>query len=336
MRKLASIQIIANIEPIPDANVIRVASVLGWKTVIKDGQFNLGDRCVFVEIDAVFPAKPEFAEFLKRGNRLKTIRLRGQISQGVCLPMSILPAGNYNVGDDVTEILGITKYEPPIPACLGGVAKGLFPSFIPKTDEPRVQLLQDVLNKYQGHEFYITEKLDGSSATYYLKDGQFGVCSRNLEMLETETNTLWKLAKYCEIENKLRNLKSNIAIQGELIGEGIQKNIYKIRGQKFYIFNIFDIDKSRYLPLPDIQNYLQIMNNGCPVKLELVPLVGSVALSNSIDEIVQQSIGFSILNKESPREGLVFRPKTQEIWDADFGRISFKAINPEYLLKYGE
>lgn len=336
MRKLASVQIIENIEPIPEANVIRVASVLGWKTVVKEGQFNIGDRCVFVEIDSVFPPKPEFVEFLKRGNRLKTIRLRGQVSQGVCLSMGILPAGVYNVGDDVTEILGITKYEPPIPACLSGEVKGAFPAFIPKTDEPRVQTLQEVINKYQGYEFYITEKLDGASTTYYLKDGQFGVCSRNLEMRDTENNTLWKLAKQYEIEHKLKNLRGNVAIQGEMIGEGIQKNIYKIRGQKFYIFNIFDIDKSRYLSLLDIENYLQIMNNADPMKLELVPVIGTVVLSSSIDEIVQQSIGFSVLNKEAQREGLVFRPKNQEIWDADFGRISFKAINPEYLLKYGE
>lgn len=336
MRKLASIQLIENISPIPDANVIRVANVLGWKVVIKEGQFNIGDHCVFVEIDAVFPPQPEFAEFLKRGNRLKTIRLRGQVSQGVCLPMSILPTGNYNVGDDVTAILGITKYEPPIPACLAGEVKGAFPAFIPKTDEPRVQVSQDLLNKYREQKFYLSEKLDGSSTTYYLKDGQFGVCSRNLEMKPTANNTLWKLAEYYDIENKLKSLKCNLAIQGECIGEGVQKNVYKLRGQKFYIFNIFMIDEHRYLTLAEMQNALLTMNHNSAVPLELVPFSGIINLPASVDEIVQLSFGTSALNQNALREGLVFRPYAKEIWDPDLDRISFKAINPEYLLKYGE
>jgi RNA ligase (TIGR02306 family) len=336
MRKLASVQMIEDIAPIPEANVIRVASILGWKTVIKEGQFNVGDWCVFVEIDSVFPSKPEFAEFLKRGNRLKTIRLRGQVSQGVCLPMSVLPEGHYHIGDDVTGILNITKYEPPIPACLSGEIKGAFPAFIPKTDEPRVQVSQGLLNKYQGQKFYVSEKLDGSSTTYYLKDGQFGVCSRNLEMKKTENNTLWKLAQYYDIENKLKSLKFNVAIQGETIGEGIQKNIYKLRGQKFYIFNLFIIDEHRYATLEEMQSYLLLMNNASFIQLELVPIVGTVCLSNHIEDVVKQSIGVSELNKTALREGLVFRPFFQETWDAELGRVSFKAINPEYLLKYGE
>jgi len=336
MRKLASIQVIENIAPIPEADVIRVASVLGWKVVVKEGQFKIGDRCVFVEIDSVFPPQPEFAEFLKRGNRLKTIRLRGQVSQGVCLPLSILPPGNYSVGDDVTAILGITKYEPPIPACLAGEVKGEFPAFIPKTDEPRVQVAQDLLNKYCGQKFYCTEKLDGASVTYYCKDGQFGVCSRNLEMRYTENNTLWKLAHYYAIETKLKRLKFNAAIQGECIGEGVQKNIYKLRGQKFYIFNLFHIDEYRYLNLTEMQEALLAMNHNAVVPLELVPLISVIELSANIDELVQLSSGVSELNKEALREGLVFRCYEKEIWDPDLGRVSFKAINPEYLLKYGE
>lgn len=336
MRKLASIQIIADIQPIKDANIIKVASVLGWKTVIKEGQYNIGDRCVFVEIDAVFPDKPEFAEFLKRGNRLKTIRLRGQVSQGVCLPMSILPVGNYSVSDDVTAILGITKHEVPIPAHLSGEIKGAFPAFIPKTDEPRVQTIQGLLNKYQGQEFYAAEKLDGTSVTYYIKDGQFGACSRNLEIKETEDSTIWQLAKYYDIENKLKNTKLNLAIQGELIGEGVQKNIYKLHGQKFYLFNIFAIDNDSYLPLAAIEDCLSMMNNKAAVKLELVPIIGMITLSDNIDEIVKQATGKSVLNGKTEREGLVFRLLDREIWDAEFGRVSFKAINSEYLLKYEE
>lgn len=287
-----------------------------------------------MEIDTVFPDRPEFAEFLKRGNRLKTIRLRGQVSQGVCLPMSILPVGNYNVGDDVTSVLGVTKYEAPIPASLSGEVKGAFPSFIPKTDEPRVQTIQGLLDKYQGQEFYVTEKLDGTSVTYYMKDGQFGACSRNLELKETEDNTIWKLAKYYDIESKLKNTKLNLAIQGELIGEGVQKNVYKLRGQKFYIFSVFDIDNYCYLPLATIKNFLSMMNVEAAVKLELVPGFGVINLCDNILAILRQAIGKSVLNNKVEREGLVYRLLEREIYDNEFGRISFKAINIDYLLKY--
>src|ERR1700744_3519324 len=124
MRKLASIQMIRSLEPIEGADAIEKATVLGWQLVVKKGEFRVGDLCIYCEIDSVMPDRPEF-EFLRpRGMRIKTIRLRGQVSQGICLPVSILPAGTVlEENIDCTDILEITKYEPPIPACLGGVAK---------------------------------------------------------------------------------------------------------------------------------------------------------------------------------------------------------------------
>ncbi|NTW34240.1 MAG: RNA ligase (ATP) [Bacteroidetes bacterium] len=326
MRKLASIQIIKDIKPIKDANVIKAASVLGWQTVIKEGQFNIGDKCVYVEIDSVFPNKPEFADFLNRSNRLKTIRLRGQISQGVCLPVSILPAGNYDVGDDVTEILGIKKYEMPIPVELSGEIKGPFPSFIPKTDEPRVQTAQDMLDKYVGQEFYASEKLDGMSATYYVYNGEFGVCTRNVEIKENENSVPWKIAKTYNIKDKLLFIGENIAIQGELIGKGINKNIYNLDGNDYYVFNVFDIDKYKYMDIFDMQNFLFDI-----LKLKHVPLIEIMPLINDVQDLVKFSTGKSKLNNQACREGLVFRT-LKGIQDSKFGRVSFKVINPEYLL----
>jgi RNA ligase (TIGR02306 family) len=171
MRKLASIQLIRSLEVIEGADAIEKASVLGWQLVVKKGEFQVGDLCVYCEIDSVMPERPEF-EFLKpRGMRIKTIRLREQVSQGICFPLSILPDGiALEENTDCTDILRITKYEPPIPACLSGVVKGKFPSFIPKTDETRVQVLQQLLSKYRGEKCYISEKLDGSSATFYINN----------------------------------------------------------------------------------------------------------------------------------------------------------------------
>ncbi|MCH8319071.1 MAG: RNA ligase (ATP), partial [Bacteroidetes bacterium] len=169
MRKLASIQKISTLEPIQDADAIEKATVLGWQLVVKKGEFKAGSLCVYCDIDSILPDRPEF-EFLKqRKMRIKTIKLRGQISQGICFPLSILPPDTEIREDmEVTEILGIKKYEPPVPAHLQGVAKGKIPSFIPKTDEPRIQVVQDTLDSFKGEKCYITEKLDGSSVTYFI------------------------------------------------------------------------------------------------------------------------------------------------------------------------
>ena len=167
-RKLVTIQKISDLKPIENADAIECAGVLGWHVVVKKGEFKIGDPCVYFEIDSLLPVVSEFAFLSKsgvkksyadgkeyEGYRLKTIRLRGQISQGLCLPISILDGKKYptdsrknpvyQTGTDVTSLLGVVKYEPVIPANLSGQAKGLFPGFIPKTDETRIQFCPKVL-----------------------------------------------------------------------------------------------------------------------------------------------------------------------------------------------
>jgi len=332
MRKLATIQIISDVQPIEGADRIQVASVLGWKVVIKKDEFKPGDPAIYCEVDSFLPVKPEF-EFLRKssykkmsdgteGFRLKTIKLRGVISQGLLIPVSSLP-GYPEVpppGTDVTDILGIVKYEPPIPAQLAGEVKGPFPGFISKTDEERIQNLIDSLPNYKDSLFYVTEKVDGTSITIYLKDGQFGICSRNLELVENPENTYWRVVKELDIENKLRNLGRNIALQGELIGEGIQKNIYKLRGQTIKFFDVFDIDKYEYFDYPSFKSILDEFG------LATVPVIEeALQLPQSVDEILTMANGKSALNPDANREGLVFRTTSGR-------RFSFKAISNNFLL----
>ncbi|MBN8545414.1 MAG: RNA ligase (ATP) [Ignavibacteria bacterium] len=332
MRKLATIQIISDVQPIEGADRIQVASVLGWKVVIKKDEFKPGDPAIYCEVDSFLPVKPEF-EFLRKssykkmsdgteGFRLKTIKLRGVISQGLLIPVSSLP-GYPEVpppGTDVTDILGILKYEPPIPAQLAGEVKGPFPGFISKTDEERIQNLIDSLPNYKDSLFYVTEKVDGTSITIYLKDGQFGICSRNLELVENPENTYWCVVKELDIENKLRNLGRNIALQGELIGEGIQKNIYRLRGQTIKFFDAFDIDKYEYFDYPSFKSIIDEFG------LATVPVIEeALQLPQSVDEILTMANGKSALNPDANREGLVFRTTSGK-------RFSFKAISNNFLL----
>lgn len=336
-RKLASIRIIKEIKPIEGADVIELAIVDGWQVVIaKNVGYKVGDYVVYCEIDSFLPVREEL-EFLRKssfkkvgdqeGFHLKTIKLRGQISQGLILPMNIFGEFGWTAyeGLDVTRKLGIVKYEPPIPAELAGKVKGGFPSFIPKTDEERVQNLTKEYEEWKcqaKHQFYVTEKLDGSSATYFIKDGEFGVCSRNLELLETEGNTFWKVARELDLENKMKSLGKNISLQGELIGEGIQGNRYKIKGQTVRFFTGFNIDKRQRIPFTEM--VVMLMEMG----LETVPVLNQefgFVLPDTVEGMIKYAEGKSQLNSNTEREGVVIRSMD--------GTISFKAISNSFLLK---
>jgi RNA ligase (TIGR02306 family) len=332
-RKLATIRVISNIRPIEGADMIELATVGGWNIVVaKNVGHKVGDHVVYCEIDSFLPIKEEF-EFLRKssykkmgdqeGFRLKTIKLRGQVSQGLILPMSVFGDFSWTAyeGLDVTNRLGIVKYEPPIPAELSGKIKGGFPSFLHKTDEERVQNLVKEYGEYKftsTHQFYMTEKLDGSSATFYMNEGEFGVCSRNLELLETEGNTFWKVARELDLENKLKD-KGNICLQGELIGEGIQGNPYKIKGQNVHFFNAFDIDKQTRL---GINEFLVLLDE---MELVSVPILDvAMLLPDTVTGMLEIAEGKSRLNDKTEREGVVVRSLDNT--------ISFKAISNKFLL----
>lgn len=331
MRKLVTIQEVAEVLPIEKADRIETVRILGWYVVVRKGQFKVGDKVVYAEVDSLFPDKEEF-QFLKAiGSRVRTVRLRGQVSQGLCFPLDILPEGDYEVGDEVTELLGVTKYEPPIPAVLEGEAKGVFPGFLEKSDETRVQLLQDRLTKFKGVRTVITEKLDGTSSTFYLNRDEFGVCSRGLELLEDDKNTYWQMAHKYDIESKLRKLGRNIALQGETIGANIQKNKYRFEDSErdLRLFNIYDIDKSEYV------DFLEFTELAKQLGIPTVPVIDdNFVLIDNIDELVEMSKGRSGLNNKVHREGIVIKGY-EEVRDMG-ERLSFKVINPDFLIKYDE
>ena len=334
-RKLASVRKISDLSPIEGADKIELATIDGWKVVVaKDVNHKVGDLIVYCEVDSFLPIREDF-EFLRKssykkmadgseGFRLKTIKLRGQISQGLIVPLDVLLTHGVSSDDvfeglDVTGTLGIIKYEPPVPAQLAGQVKGLFPSFLKKTDEERIQNLTKEYQRYTLEKFYVTEKLDGSSVTYYVKDGVFGVCSRNLDLLEDENNTMWKFAITTGLREKMIGLGKNIAVQGEIIGEGIQGNPYKRIGQTVKIFNGFDIDKYDYLSLSDLLDLTNVL------ELKTVPILDlSFTLPDTIDELLLTAEGKSILNLKTEREGLVIRSHDR--------KISFKVISNKFLL----
>jgi len=349
MRKLATIERIINISSIPDADKIDVAKVLGWNVVVEKGLYNVGDLCVYIQIDSLMPERPEF-EFLRPHKfRIRTLKLKGVISQGICFPLDILSINTQwhieelrktglvgalrdiadsPIGLDVSEELGIEKYEAPIPAELAGDAKGSFPTFMIITDEDRIQILPHIPLEYAGQSFVATEKLDGSSGSFYWKNGEFGVCGRNWEYYESPTNSFWKFARHNYLEEKLGVLGRNLGLQGEIIGEGIQKNKYKLRGQTVRFFRMFDIDKYEFIPYEEM---IDIIVN--QFKLETVPVLDwNYILPPTVDEILEYAQGKSVLNPQTEREGVVF--VRHELKNQ--GRLSFKAISNKFLIKNEE
>ena len=331
-RKLASVVKIVDIQPIPGADAIVVATVKGWKVVVKVNEYKVGDLAVYYEIDSFLPIRPQF-EFLRKssfkrmgsteGFRLKTIRLRGQISQGLLTP---IPEGitNPKEGDDLTEALDIVKYEPPIPAQLAGKIKGTFPSFIPKTDEIRIQNFESEVGfSPVGERAYVTEKLDGTSFTCYFNNGVFGVCGRNWELSETSDNSLWRMANLLQLKEKMTKHGKNIALQGELIGAGINGNLYGLSDHKLYFFTGYDIDKGRRMFFDELEWVL------FGLQLQMVPVLEKYGFvipneSNIVDYMLKYAEGKSVLNMEVDREGVVVRGLEKE--------FSFKAISNTYLL----
>lgn len=341
-RKLATIQRILSLEPIPEADLIEKATVLGWHLVVRKGDFKVGNLCIYCEIDSILPEKPEFEFLRERKFRIKTIKLKGQISQGICFPLNILPKDFPTVsideieGLDVTEVLSIKKYDPEehVPACLRGKVKGNFPGFLRKTDEPRIQGCPGVLERNRNKKFYVTEKLDGTSVTYFVRNGEFGICSRKMWLKEDEKENkklvYVQIAEKLELEKRLIDLNVNIAIQGEIVGPGIQKNKYKLEEYQLFVFNGWLIDEQRYM------NYLEFSELCGELGLETVPFLGHWILSDEImvGDLVEMSKGKSVLIGIK-REGIVIRSIIEDV-DPKIGRLSFKCVNPDFLLKHGE
>jgi RNA ligase (TIGR02306 family) len=350
MRKLASIQTVAEIAPIKGADAIEHIKINGWWVVDKKGARQVGDKVVYLEIDSWVPV--EIAPFLVKGKepreyqgikgeRLRTVKLRGAISQGLLLTPDDL---TLDIGTDMTDVLGIVKWEPPA-EFRSADTKGLFPSFIPKTDQERVQNLgrsfyyfleQNTEPNIDEHvsadvTWEVTEKCEGSSMTLFAKDGEFGICSRNMQLKDDLVgSTFVNVGK--EFKDKILSLGRNIALQGELIGPGIQGNIYNLRQHQYRVFDVYDIDDCRYLNPTERQVIVDLIGaDGAPVihhnfkidfskdswKADIIDMAdGSTAIEPEMGD----------LNKRHLREGLVFKANTDV-------RMSFKSISNQYLIK---
>lgn len=339
-RKLATIRKISSIEKIENAEKICLYKIDGWQVVDLIDKYTVGQMVCFIEIDSWVPNT--LAPFLTKsghypkvyqgieGQRLRTMKLRGALSQGLVLSIghciSVMGCSTaIEECADVTEWLGIVKWEKELHPSLAGTARGNFPTEVPKTSETRVQNIRD-LEKFDKVEFEVTEKLHGSSCTFYLdKESNFHVCSRNLDLIETEDNLFWKAARKYDVENFMRsNQLQGFAIQGELIGEGINGNQYKT-DLEFYMFKLYIVGQGYATPMQR-KTFMELFKP----KFKHVPFVADPfvfdASLHTSEFLLQYCKGKSLLNG-SVREGLVFKSPREE---------GFKVINNDWLINNPE
>lgn len=318
--KMVYVGKIIGIETILGADFIVGATVVcgpggKWRGIVKKDQFQLGERCLVYCPDALVPESSEM-EFMKAsGWRVKMRRFRGAPSEVVVMPCP--DEWFEQCGDDVTEKLGVTKYHKPVPACLNGKIEGVFPGFVPKTDEPNYQNEegQNGISWLRGKPYYVTEKCDGSSTTAFRYKGRFGVCSRNWELKKSETNGYWKMALKYKLEDLL---PEGYALQWETCGPGIQSNPMGLTEISAFAFSGYKIDEHRYL---EMDEFLYLCKDlGFPVAKVII-------MKREFDPYGVEFLGQGLYANKKPREGVVVRSQENILGGKP---VSFKVINLDY------
>ena len=344
MRKLASIQRIWKIEPIEGADRIELAHILGWQCVVNKGQFREMDLAVYFEVDSFLPIAPEF-EFLRassyrktdimgEGFRLRTMKCRGQISQGLLLPVSAFPAipADAELGTDVTEILGVKKWEIEERITTGGTMIGTLPYDIPHTDETRVQAEPDLIQAFAGLEYYISTKMDGSSHSVGIDENGFHVTGHNYEYKDDGNSPFYELVKSMDLQAKMEafaaaNNLITFTIQGELCAPGIQKNRLKLTKPAWYVFTIRENGKR-----VGLTRMLEVCEK---LQLESVPIeeIGTdlPVKYPTVEALLERADGN--YPKGGKKEGIVIRPTEPVYCELVSGALSMKVVSNKYLLK---
>lgn len=315
--KLVYVGKIIALDPIEGADFIASATVVcgeggKWKGIVKKSDFKVGMHCVVYLPDSLIPPS-ESMSFMESSNwRVKMRRFKSAPSEVLIMSHDIIAL--FNVGDDITLQCGVTKYQKPISPHLQGVAKGNFPNFIPKTDEPNYQRYPELVDNLVGRPWYMTEKADGSSTTAFRHKGEFGLCSRNLELVKNPDNGYWKVAEKYKLEEKLMD---NYAIQWETCGPGIQGNPMGLKEIDGFMFSAYKIDDHRYLSFTELKALSGLIG---------FPMVKIIEWGHSFIPHGVETRGEGVYKNGKQREGVVIR--SQE--NIDHAPISFKVINLGY------
>lgn len=330
--------------PHPNADRLELVRIRGWKAVAARGVHAPGDAVVYIPEDAVLPepvlAAMELTGKLagKKHNRVRAIRLRGELSQGLLMPMHVLRAldgaGEHAPGTDVAEALGITKWEEPIPAHLAGVAIP-WPSWMHRyTDIENIKNFPGVLR--EGEPVVFAEKLHGACAAFGMAaggDGEMFVASRSLCLARDEANAYWRVALEVEVAQHLRALlattgAASATLYGELLG--VQDLRYGFVNGRLGL-RWFDVALEGAYQDYDGDTHRLLLARG----LERVPVLYQGPFSEAV--LAEHTDGTTVLEAGHVREGVVVRPAAERYdIDANLGRVILKSISGDYLTRKGQ
>lgn len=318
----------AKIEPHPNADKLNLAKVKGWQCCVLKTDFQDGDLGVYLPIDSVLPEALIDKLGIRKNyhKRLRTIKLRGYLSQGLLAPLSILgegpTPGRGEDGLDVTQHLGITKYEAPIPVYMAGLVRSPHPAFIIYTGIENIKNYPHTM--IPGEEVVITEKIHGTNFRAAKLDGELHVGSHTLSLQESDgQNLYWRAANLLDLKNKL---SEGDQIFGEVYGGNIQDLEYGMKDGQIDV-RVFDIFRgARYEGYDEFLFSLK----GADLLARVVPVLYRGPWSTDLLKLAE---GKSTLYPDQMREGVVVRPVVER-WDDRVGRVILKAINDEYLVRH--
>lgn len=344
MRQLVTIQRINDIKPIEGRDRVEQGEVLGWTVIVGKDQFKNGDLVCYAETDSLFPKNEHWTELEKFRHRIKMFKVNSPsgpvYGQGFCFSVdkleSIVGKQYWTEGQEITNLLAVTKWELPEDFNLGDIA-GKFPTnLVPQTDETRIQSVRSVIEEIKGKPYYITSKIDGTSATFLINPdtGNFLACSRNNMRKHPDISgkkcVYWDIAEKYQLEKVLKSFP-HIVIQGEIYGPSIQGNKLKVDTQKLAIFNLWNLKKREYVNYEESLGYINRFKE-ISENIEFVPIMETgFEFNYSFEDILQKSLyeypsGY-------PAEGIVVRPQVETYSNRLKGRLSFKCINPEFSCK---
>jgi RNA ligase (TIGR02306 family) len=334
---------ISRINEHPNADKLELGSVEGldYQFAVQKGIYSIGDKVVYFPVDSVIPQNIKEIFELKNlsgplQNRVKTIKLRYEFSQGLVLPFEKfisfnLLNENTEVNSDVTDILNITKYEPdPIEEknCI------LLPLVDGQSlyDIESTERYSNVLEYMMDKRVVVMEKLEGVNFAISLNNDGIHICQRNYKILEKDncTHPTWDVVRnnnYIELIHSLHDIYKPsfiITLYGELIGPGIAKNYYDLKDKTVKFFDI-KVDGK----FVNYDNFKKSITDSAPVLSESTSL--REVLSNKT--ITEFSNGKSVINPNKLREGVVVKLYTEEYYEG-FGRTILKKRSPQYLYKY--
>lgn len=338
-----TIERIKSVCPIPGADRIETACLEGmdFQFVVGKGLFSAGQQCLYFPVDSLLPAlvveKLGLTGKLsgKDKNRIKTVRLRGQISQGVVADLNILPLMIENTPEKITEFFGVTKYEAPEIICNSGKLLPL-PDGISVYDIESADRFVDVAELLMDQEVAVTEKVEGTNFSVLARpDATIMVNQRTKTIVpldEGEEHTFWRVAKkdhLVEFATALAVSHNNqVVIYGELLGPSIQGNIYKLPSCKVLLFDI----KVGFEWL-SFDEFHTAISKFFPNEERMVPLLYKGKLRDFLNgsSVKTVSDGKSRL-ANIDREGIVIKPLVEGRHEK-LGRLILKQRSPAYLSK---